>query len=96
MIEWEEISQTFRCATCGNNAQMSADDLTQQLGEVRCEVCDTSVVGAEANRMLTALRDEYVLQNKLFRARLRKTMPASEFTDPRWPFTLKVVADPLP
>ena len=95
MIDWEEISQTLRCVTCGENAQMLADDELSELVEVRCLTCNTSVTGTETVEMLIGLRDHYIAQAQRFRLGLRHTQPDSSFTDPRWPFTLEVIANPL-
>ena len=95
------VSVTFKCGKCKGAAEMVEVD--DALDRVSCLSCGVSVYGDRARLMYTTLLERYRFQkgrdisNRHLRKRgvghipLRKV--GDEFSDPRWPFILKVDVD---
>ena len=94
---------SFKCGNCESAAKVVTGDEDGRMKSVFCPSCDTSLEGENAGLMYDELIKRYRFQearnisrriiNKRGVGRVPLTKVDNEFSDPKWPFILKIEAD---
>ena len=96
-----KVSISFECGDCECPAKMVEVD--GAIDRVFCPSCGTEVDGRRAHDMIDTLRLRHIKQegsnvmrrevNKRRMGRVPLRNVANEFSDPRWPFVMKIESD---
>lgn len=91
-------SSSFECQDCHGVAEIVVDD--DELRQIRCVPCGHAYNGADARFMYETLIDRFRVEKgrdlmrqevrKRWKGRIPRTKVADRYSDPRWPFVLKV------